>query len=79
MAKMILYAENSKEEIMEVDRYDSMVGVRIPVGLFAPDVTLIFEEDLDELEERHWRRKNGLPETDGDSDDQHKHLAEPKS
>lgn len=61
MPKVVIYAENSKEEIMEVGRYDSMFGIRVPVGLFAPDVTLRFEEDIDEVNEAHWKRKMNQP------------------
>lgn len=60
MAKIIVYAvdKDGDGDIMQVGAYESVYDIRIPVGHFAPDVVLTFEEDLDAINEAHWKRKN---------------------
>lgn len=42
---------------MRVGEYESVYDIQIPVGHFAPDVVLPFEEDMEELQEM-LRNKN---------------------
>ena len=63
MATIVVYATDKDGEgtVLEVGRYQSPYEIKIPVGHFAPDVVLTFEEDMEELAEAHRKRK-GWPE-----------------
>jgi hypothetical protein len=67
MSRFIIYATDKDGEgvPLKVGEYDDLYelyGLRIPVGHFAPDVVLTFEEDSDEIARNHWARKE---EADG--------------
>lgn len=59
MAKIVVYATDKDGEriTIKVGTYESVYDISIPVGHFAPDVILNFEEDLDEINEAHRKRK----------------------
>jgi len=55
MSKIIIYATDKDGDghVMQIGKYESVYEIRIPVGHFAPDVVLTFEEDVDEMNEEH--------------------------
>ena len=62
MSRFIIYATDKDGEgiPLKVGEYDDLYelyNLSIPVGHFAPDVVLTFEEDLDEVNRKHWERK----------------------
>jgi hypothetical protein len=59
MAKIVIYATDKDGEgsIMKVGTYESVYEIQIPVGHFAPDVVLTFDEDMDEVNEARRKRK----------------------
>ena len=67
MSTIVVYAtdKDGEGDVLEVGRYQSPYEIRIPVGHFAPDVVLTFEQDVDELEAAHRKRK-GWPEPQED-------------
>ena len=59
MGKIVIYAtdKDGDGEVLKVGTYESAYEIRIPVGHFAPDVVLTFEEDLDEVNAARRKRK----------------------
>lgn len=59
MSKIVLWAtvKVGEGDVMQVGTYESVYGIRIPVGHFAPDAVLTFEEDMDEVNDAHKKHK----------------------
>lgn len=59
MPTIVVYAtdKDGDGKVLEVGRYQSPYEIEIPVGHFASDVVLTFEEDVDEVNEAHRIRK----------------------
>jgi hypothetical protein len=59
MSKIVVWAtdKDGEGDVLKVGVYESVYNIRIPVGHFAPDVVLTFEEDMDEVNEAHRKRK----------------------
>ena len=67
MGKIVIYAtdKDGDGEVLKVGTYESAYEIRIPVGHFAPDVVLTFEEDLDGVNAARRKRK-GWDESEKD-------------
>lgn len=64
MSRVIIYAtdkdgEGTRLKIGEFDELYELYRFSIPVGHFAPDVMITFEEDMDEVRENHQRHLMG--------------------
>ena len=59
MGKIIIWAvdKDGDGQVLKVGTYESVYEIRIPVGHFAADVVLTFEEDMDEVNAAHRKRK----------------------
>ena len=57
MGKIVIWAADKEGEVLKVGTYDSVYDIRIPVGHFAADVILTFDEDMDEVNAAHRKRK----------------------
>ncbi len=60
MSKIIIYATDKDGDgtVIKVGEYESVYDIQIPVGHFAPDVVLTFEEDTEELREPRRRQED---------------------
>lgn len=57
--KIVIWAVDKDGDgtVLQVGTYESVYDIRIPVGHFAPDIVLTFEEDMDEVRDVHAKLK----------------------
>lgn len=67
MSTIVVYAtdQDGQGKTMEIGRYSSIYDIELPVGHFAPDVVITFEEDMNELAEARRKRKGWPVNTEG--------------